>query len=45
VPVEFDEVEVMKNMPPSWVTDTMRENERKKMNRDQLQQHTQDDVN
>jgi len=33
VPVEFDEVEVMRNMPPSWITDAMRENERKRMAR------------
>ena len=33
VPVEFEEVEVMRNMPPSWVTQTMRDNEDKRMAR------------
>ena len=39
VPVEFDEVEVMKNMPPSWVTDKMRDNERKKTSRQHASAH------
>ena len=30
VPVEFEEVEVMKNMPPSWITDKMRDEELKR---------------
>src|SRR5262249_43218725 len=37
-PVEFDTVEVMENMPPSWVTDKMRKAEAKKVSGHALQQ-------
>lgn len=30
VPVEFDEVEVLQGMPPSWITENMKFNEKKK---------------
>lgn len=30
-PVEFDEVEVLREMPPSWVNDAMRRNEQKRL--------------
>jgi len=32
-PVEFDEVEVLEGMPPSWVTESMKKNEQKKQER------------
>jgi len=31
VPVEFEEVEVLKEMPPSWINDQMRANEKKRL--------------
>ena len=40
VPVEFDEVEVMQNMPPSWITEAMRVNERRRMAKDHSPQST-----
>ena len=31
VPVEFDEVEVLREMPPSWINDNMRKNEQQRI--------------